>query len=207
MHQLLFRYIALCWMTGTWGMIIYQWRYQMGGDATTKGTQYSLYCLTRSRLRRDSRFFEFSAGLVQIIFRKNTFETFLIFLYNFRWSRWTALCISWILGSQFYSWVISPPNSNWWMPNIYRHLQKKRFLLNNIHKISRAWKWAALKRDHMPVGIMCVIPHSNLDVASWPQITKDISTSTSVHVTVQLLLGLRILYRISSLWNSGNCWA
>jgi hypothetical protein len=49
----------------------------MGDDATTKGTQYSLYCLTRSRLRRDSRFFEFSAGLVQIIFRKNTFETLL----------------------------------------------------------------------------------------------------------------------------------
>lgn len=50
----------------------------------------------------------------------------------------------------------------------------------------------------------CVIVHSNLDVAGWPQITKDFSTRTSVHVTVQVSLGLCILYRICVLWNSAT---
>jgi len=59
---------------------------------------------------------------------------------------------SWL---SFYSWVVSPPSSNWWMPNIYDYRQKKRILLNILYNISGTWKWGAFKHDLTPVLMMC----------------------------------------------------
>lgn len=39
--------------------------------------------------------------------------------------------------------------------NIYGHCQKKRFLLNILHKLFRAWKGGAPKHDHTPAAIVC----------------------------------------------------